>query len=141
MRTLIPRDDWLQDVIHQDELVAWDPETGPCCTAAAFKLHLSGAARHPWNISASRVFTDHFLATHSDTYNDTWEVRELVLKKTQAHIKTLVRLHRERFVSDDVRRRDAATHRRRERKATVGHFRLLPTTRPHLIYQSSTNAA
>lgn len=122
MAELIPKDDWLHDVIHPDELRAWDPQTGPCCTPATFKLNLKGTPLDDWNLSASRVFTDHFLTTNSDSYRDTWEVREMVLKKTQAYIKSLVRLYRRRFEGDEVLAQKKLAARRRERKATVSRF-------------------
>lgn len=119
MATLIPRANWLQDLIHPDELQTWDPEGGPCCTPAAFKLNFRGTPRDNWNISASRVFTDHFLITHSDLYDDTWQNRGMVLKKTQAYIKTLLRYYRQKSVGEDVLRQTRVAHRRRERKAAV----------------------
>ena len=122
MGTLIPKDSRLQDTIHPNELRAWNPLNGPCCTPDRFKLHLKGTARDDWNISASRVFTDHFLATHSDSYEDTWEIRQMVLDKTQAHIKTLVRLHREQFTDGDVVDQKKLAQRRRTRKTLVSYF-------------------
>ena len=123
MTTLISKEDWLQDVILPAEFNAWKPENGPCCTPATFKLHLKGTPRDNWNISASRVFTDHFLATHSNTYPDTWENRELVLKKTQAHIKTLIKLYRQQFDGADVTQQKRIEQRRRERKTKVSSDR------------------
>jgi hypothetical protein len=122
MATLIPQGDWLQDVIHPDELQAWDPQTGPCCTPDTFKLSLKGTPLDNWNVSASRVFTDHFLAANTDSYPDTWEIRGMVLKKTQAYIKSLLRLYRKQFVGADVALQNKIAHRRRERKATASHF-------------------
>ena len=42
METLIPRDYWLQDLLHPGELEAWDSKAGPCCTPAPFKLNFNG---------------------------------------------------------------------------------------------------
>lgn len=127
MATLIPEADRLQDTLHPDELNAWDPQVGPCCTPATFKLHLTGTPRDDWNISASRVFTDHFLATHSNSYEDTWEIRKMVLDKTQAHIKTLVRLYRQQFANRDVVLQNKIAQRRYTRKASVCYFRAVVT--------------
>ena len=126
MLALIPEDQWLQDTIHPDELNAWDPAMGPCCTPGEFKLNLAGTPRNDWNISASRVFTDHFLVTHAATYTDDWENRELVLRKTQAHIKTLVRSYRQQFVGADVIQQRKVALRRRERKSKVSCCPVLP---------------
>ena len=102
MKALIPQENWLQNVISAEELHAWNPQTGPCCTPPTFKLNLGGTPLDEWNLSASRVFTDDFLTTHSASYDDTWENRQMVLKKSQAYIKTLIRLYRQQFVGEGV---------------------------------------
>lgn len=122
MKALIPQGDWLQNVIGAEELNAWNPQAGPCCTSATFKLNLGGTPLDDWNLSASRVFTDHFLTTHSASYNDTWENRQMVLKKSQAYIKTLIRLYRQRFTGDGVTLQTKLAHRRRQRKSDVSNF-------------------
>ena len=124
METLIPRDRWLQDLIHPEELAAWNPDTGPCCTPTMFKLNLGGTPRDDWNTSASRVFTDDFMATHRSLYEDNWDNRNLVLNKTQAYIKTLIQYYRRKNNSDDVTNQTKVAHRRRERKTAV---KSLPT--------------
>ena len=124
MTTLITNANWLQDLILPGELEAWNPETGPCCTPAMFKLNFRGTPRDEWNLSASRVFTDHFIATYPNLYEDTWENREMVLQKTQAHIKTLLRCYRQKSVGQDVVRQTRVAHRRRERKTAVSFLPL-----------------
>ena len=125
METLIPKDRWLQDLIHPEELAAWNPDTGPCCTPNMFKLNLRGTPRDDWNISASRVFTDDFMATHTSLYEDNWENRRIVLEKTQAYIKTLICYYRRKSNSQEVTNQTKVAHRRRERKTTVGPSPLL----------------
>ena len=122
MRVLIPQENWLQNVISAEELHTWNPETGPCCTSAAFKLNLGGTPLDDWNLSASRVFADHFLATHSASYDDTWENRQMVLKKSQAYIKTLIRLYRQQFAGEAVTLQTRLARRRRQRKVDVSYF-------------------
>lgn len=119
MATLIPKANWLQDLIHPTEFQAWNPDNGPCCTPTTFKLNFRGTPRDDWNISASRVFTDHFLVSHSNLYEDTWENRELILKKTQAYIKTLLRSYRKQSIGQEVALEKKIAQRRRERKTTV----------------------
>src|SRR5882757_1657500 len=116
MARLIPEDDGLQ---------AWDPQTGPCCTPATFKLNLGGTPRDDWNMSASRVFADDFLATHSDLYPDTWDIRQTVLEKSQARIKSLIRLYRRQFIGADVLLQMKIAQRRQERKTNVSHLHLV----------------
>lgn len=123
MAQMVPAAEWLQDVIYPEELRSWDPRTGPCCTPDRFKLHLAGTPRDDWNLSASRVFTDHFLATYPHLYQDTWEVRQTVLNKSQAYIKSLIKLHRRQLVGGDALLQNKISQRRRERKTTVFDFR------------------
>jgi len=122
MADMIPPGEWLQDIIHPDELHSWDPRMGPCCTPARFRLHLAGTPRDDWNLSASRVFTDHFLASNSSSYQDTWEVRQMVLKKSQAYIKSLIKLYRQQYVGDNIILQNKIAQRRRERKVTVCYY-------------------
>jgi hypothetical protein len=119
MKVLIPKANWLQDLVHPGEIEAWNPETDPCCTPATFKINFRGTPRDLWNLSASRVFTDHFLLTHSNLYEDTWENRRMVLNKTQAHIKSLLRSYHRQFTSNEVDGQRKVAQRRRERKSTV----------------------
>jgi|ERR1700710_1056297 hypothetical protein len=119
MGSLIHNDDWLKDTVSAQDIAGWNPEREACCTADAFRLHLAGTTCNPWNASATRVFTDHFLLNHADTYPDNWTVRSMVLKKTRAYIKTLINSFRDvpkiKAVKDEKKR----IKNRRERKANV----------------------
>lgn len=119
MKSLIKDDDWLKDVLSQHDLNNWNPEIEECCTAQQFKLHLNGTARNAWNVSAARVFADHFLINHSELYPDVWAVRRMVLKKTCAHIKSLIKAFREGQRGIDVNRATRRAKNRQERKANV----------------------
>ena len=119
MKSLIPKEDWLKVVVHEDELNDWNPDAQECCTAQQFRLHLSGTPSHPWNASAVRVFTDDFLTTHPDTYPDVWAVRRMVLKKTQAYIKSLIKAYRASTTGGELQRITRLAKNRRERKTNV----------------------
>lgn len=119
MKSLIPKEDWLKVVVHDEELNSWNPEAQPCCTPQQFRLHLLGTPTHPWNDSATRVFTDNFLATHSDTYHDVWAVRRMVLKKTRAYVKSLIKAYRAATNGGDLQRITKLAKNRRERKTNV----------------------
>jgi hypothetical protein len=119
MKTMIHKDDWLKDVIDEQELHNWNPEIQECCTAEDFKLHLKGTPCSPWNSSATRVFAGHFLQNHSEIYPDVWAVRRMVLKKTQAYIKSLIRAYRQSNRGGVLQLADKQAKNRRERKSTV----------------------
>lgn len=119
MKSLIQDDDWLKDVVSEHDLNNWNPETEECCTAQQFKLHLKGTPRDAWNTSAARVFTDHFLFTHSAQYPDVWAVRRMILRKTSAHVKSLIKAFREGRRGNEVKQAIRRAKNRQERKATV----------------------
>lgn len=121
MVALTPEDDWLQDAILPGELEAWNPQLGPCYTSDRFKLNLKGTPRDDWNISASKVFTDDFLVTHSDSYQDTWQVAAWSSKKPRCISRICSGITgRNSLVMKLLFRR--RLQRRRERNATVNLF-------------------
>jgi len=119
MKQLINQDDWLKELVDDNELVRWDPKIQECCTPQRFKLHLGGTPCSAWNASACRVFVDDFLATHRTIYADVWAIRRVVLKKTQAYIKTLIRSFREKNRGENVKLAVRMAKNRRERKTNV----------------------
>ena len=119
MKSLIPQEDWLKVVVQEGELNGWNPDIQECCTPQQFRLHLSGTPCHPWNDSAVRVFTDNFLATHSDTYPDVWAVRRMVLKKARAYVKSLIKAHRAGTNGGELQLAAKKAKNRRERKTNV----------------------
>ena len=124
MKDLV-RDDWLKEVVTQNDLNNWNPDTGECCTAEQFKINLKGTPGDPWNTSATRVFTNYFLRTHAERYPDVWAVCRMVLRKTQAYIKSLIKAFREGLRSGPLKLAAKRAKNRRERKTTVsppGHL-------------------
>ena len=119
MKSLIRKEDWLKVVIREDELNNWNQAAQECCTPQQFRLHLLGTPSHPWNNSAVRVFAGDFLATHSDTYPDVWPVRRMVLKKTQAYVKSLIKAYRAGANGGELQRITRIAKNRRERKSNV----------------------
>lgn len=119
MRSLIHTDDWLKDTVPDDDIADWDPKQEACCTAETFRLHLAGTTCDPWNASATCVFTDDFLLRNADTYPDDWTVCSMVLKKTKAHIKTLIKRFRDSPKNAAVKDEKRRTKNRRERKSNV----------------------
>ena len=119
MKGLFRQDDWLKEIVDDSELVCWDPKIQECCTPQAFKLHLGGTPCSAWNASACRVFVDNFLVTHQEIYPNVWAVRRMVLRKTQAYIKTLIRTFREKNRGENVKLAAKRAKNRRERKTNV----------------------
>ena len=128
MRSLIHENHWLKDTVPDQDIANWNPALGECCTAGEFRLHLAGTTCDAWNTSATRVFADDFLAKNTDIYPDTWTVRSMVLKKTKAYIKTLVKSFRDYPKSKEAKDAKKRAKSRRERKATVsaGQLSLMP---------------
>lgn len=126
MQGLFHKDDWLKELISEQDLVSWKPEVGECCTAVKgqFKLHLMGTPCNPWNTSATRVFTNDFIHTHAEMYPDVWPVRRMVLKKTKAYIKSLIKSFRLNSRGDALIKAHRLARNRQERKSSVS-----PSTR------------
>jgi hypothetical protein len=119
MKELIRKEDWLKELVNDYDINSWNSEVKECCTVDQFRLHFNGTPRSPWNFSAARVFTDHFLRTHPEIYPDVWAVRRMVLKKTQAHIKSLIRSFHDKDRGDNVKLAAKREKNRRERKTNV----------------------
>ena len=119
MKGLISTDNWLKEVVHERDLSGWNPEIEECCTAQQFRLHLAGTPCCPWNTSAARVFTDNFLSTHAEIYPDVWAVRRMVLKKTRAYIKSLIKAFHQNRRGNDLKNATKRAKNRRERKTSV----------------------
>ena len=121
MKSLIRDDDWLKDTVSDQDIANWNPEFGDCCTADAFRLHLAGTTCNRWNESATRVFASDFLTKNADTYPDGWTVRSMVLKKTRAYIKTLIKKFRDHpsTQNEESKAEKKRVKNRRERKANV----------------------
>ena len=130
MRGLIHEDDWLKEVVHEHDLNNWNPEIEECCTADQFRLHLMGTPCDPWNSSAARVFANNFLHTHTETYPDVWAVRHMVLKKTRAFIKSIIKSFHQNRRGDALKGAAKRAKNRRERKTTVSPSKRLGSVMP-----------
>lgn len=119
MRGLIHEDDWLKELVSDQDLDNWQPEIEECCTAERFRLHLRGTPCNSWNASAARVFTNDFLRTHAEIYPDVWAVRRMVLKKIKAHIKSLIKSFRQNGRGEALINATKLAKNRQERKANV----------------------
>jgi len=132
MKSLIHKDDWLKEVVSEHDLNSWNPDMENCCTAEQFKLHLKGTPCDPWNSSAARVFTDDFLLAHAGIYPDVWAVRAMVLRKTHAYIKSLIRAFREGNRGSNFKLAARKQKNKYERKAYVSPSERLNCMIPQL---------
>ena len=121
MKSLFHDDDWLKEIVSERDVNDWCPELGECCTAQKphFKLHLAGTPSDPWNTSATRVFANDFLISYAETYRDVWAVRRMVLKKTRAYIKSLIKAFREDNRGPGVKLAARLAKNKYERRASV----------------------
>lgn len=119
MKGLFHDEDFLRELVSDQDLADWDPAIGECCTAEQFKLHFRGTPCNPWNKSATRVFVNDFLATHAEIYPPAWPVRRMVTRKTTAHIKSLIKSFRGNRRGEAIVKAAKQAKNRQERKATV----------------------
>ncbi|KAG1786345.1 uncharacterized protein HD556DRAFT_1240528 [Suillus plorans] len=53
------------DVPTPEEVAAYDPTQGPCCTAERFRMDIRGFPKSAWNISAAKIFACSFQEAHA----------------------------------------------------------------------------
>ncbi|KAI0323556.1 hypothetical protein GY45DRAFT_1264373 [Cubamyces sp. BRFM 1775] len=98
-----------------DDVSAFDPADGPCCTIANFRPDLSAKPRSVWNRSVIEVFVERFMAQHGEADEerveelftghlkylcDKWQAAVSKDEKTRCEIQKLAnRAERQRNVS------------------------------------------
>ncbi|KAH7905256.1 hypothetical protein BJ138DRAFT_1231055 [Hygrophoropsis aurantiaca] len=106
-----------------EEIRAFNPKNGRCCTAACFRVDLTGTPQSAWNLSAAQVFADSFCATHPGAQYS----RETVCRTWIAYFDTLWLKYRKREA--DEKELEALANaqrekiRRKERKVNLYHRR------------------
>ena len=110
-----------QNVVTDQEANTFDPNLGPCCDTAHFRVHLDGTTCNGWNKSAIRVFTNDFLTAHPEYPSHEKSIREMVKMKSQATIDSMIRKHRKAQIPrTDVELRELQKQKNRlERKRKV----------------------
>jgi hypothetical protein len=73
--------------------------------------------KSPWNVSAGRVFTDHFIQKMG--YNDTRETRKKIEKAFSGRIKSLKSSHKGKGFPEAERTSKKSKHSRQLRKYQV----------------------
>src|SRR5258708_7566974 len=83
-------------------------------TPANFMIDVAGLPRSPWNISAARVFTDHFIQKME--YNDAPEMQEAIEKAFTNRVRSLKSRHKKKGLPQAERAVEKSQHARRQRK-------------------------
>jgi hypothetical protein len=96
-------------------------------TATDFKIDLVGGPKSAWNVSAGRVFADHFIEkTGSD---DTPTMRKAVEKAFTSRVKSLKTQWKKDGLSRTAKAVERSKHSRKQRKFQVSFSVLLSTLR------------
>lgn len=131
MRELIKPDNLVKNTVAEQEANTFDPNLGPCCAPANFRVHLEGTTCNPWNKSAIGVFVNHFLVAYTEYPSQEESVRDMVRMKSQAALDSMIRKYRRVNTPhtfnelNDMRLRK----NRQERKRKVSSATLTHTTR------------
>src|ERR1700733_13647291 len=83
-------------------------------TPADFMVDVVGLPRSPWNVSAARVFTDHFI--RKVKYDDTPEMRKTIENAFTNRIRSLKSRRKREGLSQAERAVERSQHARRQRK-------------------------
>jgi hypothetical protein len=86
-------------------------------TPADFMVDVAGLPRSPWNISAARVFTDHFIGKME--YDDTPDMRKKIENAFTNRIRSLRSRRKKEGLPQAERAVERSQHCRRQRKYQV----------------------
>jgi hypothetical protein len=98
-------------------------------TPADFMVDVAGLPRSPWNISAARVFTDHFIMKMG--YDDTPDMRKKIENAFTNQIRSLRSRRKKEGLMQAERAVERSQHARRQRKYQVSVSDLV-SCRPYL---------
>lgn len=121
LRKLITPDKWLEKTVTGQEADAFNPNLGPCCHPAHFRVHLEGTTCDKWNKSAVVVFVEDFLRAHPEYPSGESAVREMIRIKSRASLDSVIRKYRGSLVSQTPQAAEGTRKRknRQERKRKV----------------------
>lgn len=140
-------DDWLKNTVTTQDINDFNPEIGECCTANNFRLHLAGTPGDVWNRSATRIFVNSFLEAHQEYEAQNEIIREVVMNKCSAVVKSTIRQYRlkRKNTTREAREQERRRKNRAERKRAVSIYHTLtfygsfyifvgvpPSARPHV---------
>lgn len=85
-----------RNTVTLEDIDDFDPSIGECCTPNTFRLYLVGTACDVWNKSATRVLVNSFLGVHQEYDGQNEVVREMVMNKCTAVVKSVIRQYKKR---------------------------------------------
>ena len=129
MDKLITPANLMKNTVTVQEASMFNPDLGPCCDPAHFRVHLEGTAANAWNKSAMAVFVKCFLDTHPEYPAHEKSVRDMVKIKSHTALESRIRKYRESNVTRtaaELRERQLQKNRQ-ERKRKVSPITPTPT--------------
>lgn len=111
----------MKSTVTGQEVNAFNPNLGPCCHPAQFRVHLEGTTCDKWNKSAIAVFVEDFLRAHPEYPFEEPAVREMVRIKSRATLDSAIRKYRHSLVSRSAQAAEEMRKQknRQERKRKV----------------------
>ena len=111
----------VRNTVTPQDIDDFDPSIEECCTPNTFRLYLAGTAGDVWNKSATRVLVNSFLGAHQEYDGQNEVVREMVINKCTAAVKSAIRQYKERRknLTETTRMMECQKKNRAERKRTV----------------------
>ncbi|KAH7904840.1 hypothetical protein BJ138DRAFT_1018563 [Hygrophoropsis aurantiaca] len=107
------------DLPTEEQIASFCPDDGPCCTENRFQVDITGVPKSAWNMSATAVFVQSFVAAHPEYKKKGTAVRDA----WTTHFARLKEIYNEqqRGGGNTVKK---VKHRRRERKLQIYYRRL-----------------
>ena len=96
-------------------------------TVADFMVDLGGGPKSAWNVSAGRVFADHFI--EKTGRDDTLEIRKAVEKAFANRVRSLKSRRKKDALSQTGKAEERSRHSRKQRKYQVCFYLGNATTR------------
>jgi len=99
-----------------EEVAAYDPTKGPCCTAERFRMDIRGFPKNAWNVSAAKVFARSFQEAHA-------QFRDMAQREVErawtTHLAYLKNVYQKQTSKARDIEADKQRHRRKERRMQV----------------------
>lgn len=94
MQKLITPAKLTENTVTEQEATTFNPDLGPCCDSANFRVHLEGTTCNAWNKSAINVFVNRFLIAHPEYPSQEESVRDMVRMKSRATLESMIKRYR-----------------------------------------------
>ncbi|KAH7908180.1 hypothetical protein BJ138DRAFT_1013312 [Hygrophoropsis aurantiaca] len=120
-------DSAFSDLPLQEEIEAFHPDDGPCCTEDRFRVDLNGFPKSAWNVSAAGVFAQSFISAHPECKKKLPEVKKAWIGHLTG-LRTKYKLEKE----SEKKAAQKAKNRRRERRLQLYYRRIETAQRSKL---------